>query len=1167
MINTSQELVFLKSGDDLKDSVMRSLSRLCKYLDARDRVSTNSGAKGKFIWNQRREYRRAFQFTFAPKLIIRREINKGAIEGFFNLSSKDLRFKNISASPALKISKVLKKTYSTEAFPHIISGARMLLIALWSERAILLPISFRSIGVAANIQFIDSVESEVVQLFRHCTSNKDLIKAEMSNPLKLALETYVPRLIWTTNWHKFKDVNLDDLSFAHVCHAKARRGECIYSRSPFPFTTIAKALLIYATDNVTFNEEDLSNYVRWSLGREITKSSFREFCANFLKIYADREARYRKNGNAAKAIARKIKKENNKDTSEQFKELCKSNDEGMIEAYYAEFRGNAATRPKNWLQHQAPYPGRELAIDLPEAAKLWRMPLEAWLIYRKVRKGYEEEKPVFNSLNILFDYLFLYLPWWIEIHPSADIKLPTSPKDFLRSIFVSRLGQGNNKKELPKTFIEMLEKRTEKAASQYGVLCHIEGYFDFISTAYGDNPDIWNSSQRNPIQRIFDFPRSKKSKKTNKIPFTSEVYPFLIRYAYAVESFGMFLQDAAAKSDIFSNCSLREAAIYNTADFGLTPIVAVHGKCYPLSWAPNVYPVFKRNMIISEPSGSNSMRQVYMLHLGIVRMLITAIETGLRLQHIQWLDVDSFDEGNKDKLEHPLTYFYDLTVNTDKVKKNSWNKLIQYRVRNMLLRERNFRNCIAGNEVNEAVWYEGRENSVFGQIRPLFLGYDAGKPWADKTYSKIWVRLLEGFEGFYNSVSSSKQYVSFIKIKRMVNTDGTAKIVESQGHAVYSPLSVTAINTPHACRATFATLRDGYLDVSEIAQQLGHQNPLVTSLYIKPNKEALLAKLIKTDLDLAKDEYWMSMVNAEDSVACISHDANIAIAKSFQQDRLGTELRYGFTSVSLITQEDISDKSEGLAVLRSTPMSQITFSNTHICPVGSTCPPEVLEEIYESKRCGLCKLAVNHIDNLPAITAKQHILLVRIRDNKRHQKLLEKRNSPMATIDEVWSQIGLDTKAYLGWKLREEVLVQKLNAIQAGHNGKDMIHVEAPEIVKLQLQHVVRECPESEFYLRAIAESNAWPTMQTPEIRAIADKFRRKILANAGMVDELVADIEPGTEVEVFCNFVKHMIKAKGFNLDALIKSGLLEDKPLPQNGKSKGLFLLPKKPEKLLKK
>jgi hypothetical protein len=144
---------------------------------------------------------------------------------------------------------------------------------------------------------------------------------------------------------------------------------------------------------------------------------------------------------------------------------------------------------------------------------------------------------------------------------------------------------------------------------------------------------------------------------------------------------------------------------------------------------------------------------------------------------------------------------------------------------------------------------------------------------------------------------------------------------------------------------------------------------------------------------------------------------------------------------------------------------------------------------------------------------------------------LKSREGSEELVDHLHRQMSIDAKELMGWELSEQILLDEVSRLDANRTGQ--YHTHAPELVRSHLQRVIRNSSEGEFVLQRISDSNAYPSLETPEIRARAAKYVRIILAKAGRLEEAATlDIEAFDELRCFASLVKPMVEAKGFQLD-----------------------------------
>ncbi|WP_218512003.1 hypothetical protein [Variovorax sp. dw_308] len=321
---------------------------------------------------------------------------------------------------------------------------------------------------------------------------------------------------------------------------------------------------------------------------------------------------------------------------------------------------------------------------------------------------------------------------------------------------------------------------------------------------------------------------------TKGIP--KQIYGYLLFYCYAVEEFGMRLE-ALAKSDALPHDrrALGTAQRFETGAFGEVPQMTYRGHSYPLTAVPNVFSWAERELKLPEPAGGSV---VYLPHCTVLRLLITSLETGLRLQSVQWLDRESWRSLGTQTPEE--SYAFPLLVNTDKSETTNWPTYIVHRVKNVLQRQEAFQAQFADADSFGPVEYEGLDLSPFDSIRPLFRSPNSAYPVSDELCNKHWKRLMVAFEEFYRE-ATKERHVRMFKLQPLLHDDGTP-IIKGTGGAVertYCPIKILAIHTPRACRATFATYRNGSLELSDFAELLGHSNVVVTAHYAKSGEDGV----------------------------------------------------------------------------------------------------------------------------------------------------------------------------------------------------------------------------------------------------------------------------------------------------------------------------------------
>ncbi len=1011
------------------------------------------------------------------------------------------------------------------------TGLRIMLMRLWEKHIICLPLGF-CLQQSIKDELLKTMLTEVSEFFWSYDPKK-IIKPQ--NHLILGswddsdFRKRAYRLFLSTDWHSFEHVNISDLAKLHVLVLK---GANWLSGTRFPFVPMLHEMMARHESRLNFTVEDLKIYKKYFAGGSFNEFDFDDYRKNYAKISKDRKKIY--------GERRTIKYKNEfincsgyeltagDDTSRTPKQLllCKIAEKKTHEAAIEYFK-TLSFLDSN-LYSLKPYPGRE-HIDIADSSSLWMKIFADFMKYREI-SGREDTESIVSELKILKDYLFCYLPWWKELYPAAPVQIPTSPANFERFTFFR--GNEANLPNAPLPFLEVLRLRRKTVNSSGRTISTLNALYDYI-TAFADKYEELKELQiKNPVVMKIDFPKGRSGKsKTNKPPFSKKIVPYLIRFLYALEEFGMHLQKMALEERL--NFGLHsQPEEFMLKDFEYELKFDFDGNTYEVKEVPNVFSLNSRTLRISD----GSLKTLYIPHLSTLRLLIVMFETGLRGQSVQWLDRRLWDAPNKGK--SPETRVYELYVNTDKKKEHPWTAPLIYRARETLLREQQFQESIVEENIAKEIPYEERRHSRFADVVPLFRnGGAAGKLITDGAYTRDWTKILGSFQKFYNATVTNEGFVQFVELSPhyhggLVSPENVKinyKVAPNGQKVFYSPLHYRAIHTPHAMRSTYISVRSGVLDIEDIAAAVGHTSTITTYHYTVKSFDEIAEKFEETDQAI-----WNFSHSSAHRIRADKKDS--ALRKSWNKNPQETEKRFGFLSVSLLNERS-ENFEDGVEVLRSTPANRVIFRETHICPVGETCPANVIDLIHEPRRCGLCPLAVKSLDHAPAISAKMRQLLEQMKCAADLIEKLKGRKEPESTISDINERRKLDALEYLGWQRALEAINEILDLKQP-----DLVQylVDQPEIVKLHLKCVAKQSARTDFILERILDSKAYPVLETQALRHKANILRQQLLANSGKIAEALQAIPEGEEIEWFLSSLSAAMKT--FNLTAaqLTEKGLL---------------------------
>ncbi len=913
---------------------------------------------------------------------------------------------------------------------------------------------------------------------------------------------------------------------------------------------------IQNTHPTFLTRDDRHLYLLWRFSDKWKEISYPEFCGDpsqrkNMWVHGIKRERIElpKHVEQRKALEKRnssIRNARQKDGGEYVENLLNiafENGPNSPSEYFAALRhqggANQVFRPQFWLESPVNYPGRE-KIDITKMGELWFIAAQEFL---KNWHGEKLKEPR-RQLHIFLDYILLYLPWWFEKNPNASISFPNSPAKFSRFVFVTRtrFNQTTDVEELilPKTVYELLPLRLTSTGGENTFRRIISKFFDFVIAHFEDEDLYTVPEMKNPIRQELDNESQKASTKTNKVVFTREIYPYLIHFLQSVETFGEYLQQIALHNGAFQTYKNPPPEGYDTSSWGYVPVFWYANKLYKVSHVPSVFQLALLTLYVNppEPAGiyvngwranqsapEGATTTLTFPVLSTLRIILTGVEMGLRNASVRWLDRRTFDRLTRAvtslNLLHEIEYrhtWYMLHINTDK-SHDAWDSLASVRAYRSLLAEKYVQLSLKSDRLNSVVYYEGRSKSRFGEILPLFRSTDSEQPVRYDFCRYMWTAILHSFEAFIGKIPEFKDDYE-AGIIQFVKRRDASLYKNGQVHNEYD-----AINTLHASRATFLTLRDGSFELEELGNLVGHSNKVATQHYQVPFQHETIEKLkrydrrlyIGTEVDEALTEHSFVDTQAKNS----------RVRRAFENSREQaiSDFRFIAGTSPIWSLDDSENNLDALKQLRKSSIGVIRWHPTHACPVGNECPKEVIEKIGEKFRCGCCPLAAKCVDHLPAILAKQLELSERIRLTTSRITFIQSEKQPDEEVARLQAQRKLDAQELTGWKIAADILSRELEQWKNDENIR--FHADKPEMVTRALNLVSRNSNETQFLLERLVTANAYPSMQSDELRSKASKFTKIILANQGRLKEAaLLEIEPYREVATCVGFLTTYMRA-----------------------------------------
>ncbi|HEY8381907.1 MAG TPA: hypothetical protein VIL09_07150 [Microvirga sp.] len=1115
MINISPYLLAFCTEEEMRDAFVRLVQEAAEYdLARRERgeTGTNAATLARVLDRRlatieemrHRDFRTAFTF-FEGYTQERQD------ETVLAKARAALRMEDAPKSHHNIVNRWLKYVY----------------LKMWAEGLVIFPIHFK-----LGSSFRNGEIKEILPPVATC---------HVDNPQR-DMAAFGLSLTLSSRWRTFDAIDLDEYgAFSLQVGEDLAKREVLGIRARNPYSPFTSALWTWHKagegNGFRYSEADIKGYLYWidCARRGVTPLKPSEFIPDAVarRVGVRQGVKNRHVRRRAAAQVDLIEH----DRQQDFKEAILSGEKSLHEVRF-EAAADNVNGPDDILTYMRmlrakgvprnrdnPYPARMHVY--PEAIwTTWNDLFERYFALRR-RQGFEGTR-AWDTFRLVYrDYLCCYLPWWNELHPGIEVAIPANPTEFKRfGYWVEGLPDGAAPLPLLDFYDETRHGRSRDVFN--GFIADTHGFFEFCR---GDALRLGLASFENPAVPMQDRKVARGARKTNKVPIPTAVLPFLLRYAYACEAFFLGLGKRSLAGGISTaERSLIRLKVWSSeelapSDFGVEAAFDFDGRHYIVQDVP-MLATWDERFVRNEGAGS---RTAFLPQLSALRMVIAALETGIRFQGIQWLcrkTYASLAPANLDGAE-----LVPLVVNTDKVQDRPWKTLVVRRAFDLLRREEAYQDLMADGFIDRVVHYEKRDHTRFAPVLPLFRGPQSEYPISDQSYASVWEKLMLSFAPWYERTVAGAEPLRMWHIEP--DTDPVSRQprvvmhVDGDEQRPCCPIKVRLKHTPHSARSTFITARSGILPIEVTGWLVGQTNTATTYHYTVESEREVGEKVLA-----AANTLWAP--DPGNPVHIRADRVNSALRLSFEKDRRGTEAAFGLQSVSLLNEE--APDVDGIALLRSTPMAQVAFRETHICPVGEMCPSNVMDVIVEPRRCGLCPLAVKGVDHLPSISAKMRQLLEQVREGASLIERMRGRGEPVATIEEVQQRRRLDVMEYEGWRTSLLSLTARLDEL--GREPAEMFHVGMPDAVRLHLRMVTRDAGMAEFILQRIADSDGHAAFETPTLRAQAAQLRQRLLASSRALDAEV-DLVDADPVRSFLSSLKVTLEAHGIapTFDAALKA------------------------------
>lgn len=734
---------------------------------------------------------------------------------------------------------------------------------------------------------------------------------------------------------------------------------------------------------------------------------------------------------------------------------------------------------------------KEQIPEIAETISFWELAEKSYL--NKIKR--ESFKSIKQSLNHLNIYLFYILHNWYKVN-NSKYGYPKFPSELKGNVFISRVIE--TQELMPPTFIEFLEQRkNERKTSneyQYGVIKNISQFFNFIEI-YSDDLEGCKGFV-NSISD-FDLPRVKKSMGTNKGLIPRHLFGFLINYIEMIKTYNHVVLEKVLEGKV-SEYDVREAFLFGKEEFIDTVRLSEKVGFIPLMYWNGQRVVFKelQNLLDFTIVKIKNGDPIRLPRPHLLNHIYVALQTGIRGNHIQWLDAEKFNQLVRDR----DTSFVPLYVNTDKAKNNAWSPMVHKKVLETLENQLAWRNLVDNPKFNEKIFYNNNEKTKWGSFYPLFSHGSDGLPYNDSAYKNYWLSILVNFQNIIQKFGIKRTElarllpsgISFNEINQDVKLKEYGLKCKDK-----CELRWTSDITPHSARVSVVSHYITALPSDVIGQYITGQTEAVVHHYVKldPNYLTEIEKGQKEGLaKMAIQKEFDQLMGKESNHPIFADKEDSNIAKSIAINKMETIAQYGCISLNLK-----EEGKSGVDVLIEESNVKLAFNKTEICPYNNNCPSDLIKELKGLRRCGICPYAVRSIDHLPAIAVKKRQMMELLEEieNKLSEASSDSEKYTIEELDGIEEERQRITEELLGWIVSEEMLEANRKRLSEESSSTQYV-VKKPEILIENLQQVSSKENDVEYLLTRLSDCESFPGLDTPMVRAKFDLLRRQLLARLG---------------------------------------------------------------------
>ncbi|MFT2159700.1 hypothetical protein [Pseudomonas putida] len=736
-------------------------------------------------------------------------------------------------------------------------------------------------------------------------------------------------------------------------------------------------------------------------------------------------------------------------------------------------------------------------------------------------RGMKSYDAYVKSFAILNTYLFSELP-------AVTGVAPPSPNEFNRKHIE---GDGF------KGFITFLNQGRSKATVK-NTLYKIDSLFDYMTVNSNVYDDL--TGFINPISEI-DYPIVKKKNSSNKPAFGSEHFPYLLQFSYAIESFTTRLSDMVFeenanlydqkyRTDVETKTWNGAHKVIQTEKHGYIPIVFYRNPMFDPS-----QPKSKSNSPISYEALHLLPRVLFPLaehgeflhypQANYIRHNIVALETGVRSIHIRWLESRKYDMHIV--RSRPLPPLCKLHINTDKVN-GAWDATVSKNVIELLDRQKHLIETVGDPVMQEELWYDNHEDSIFGKIVTLFpRGGTPGVLSGDR-YSKYFKRLIYSFDLFCRfqlGIDSTNPMPEEL--------DELETIDDPYDYLVAIDLEVAASkmieHTPHSCRVSVVSEYIRILPPHIIGAFItGHATEAHVMYYAKVDPAYL--KSVAKYQQFSVEQGWIADQSSFSAIK--AEDINSRLQQAFRRDKDKSLIDFGAISFE---RESSDELISGIKAAKQRSIDSLAFMTTHICPFGNQCPADVIRDLGAAPGlrmpCGGCYYSIKTVDHLPRIHGHIRVLTDECNELEAHIAEAKKNGASTESLVPKANHRKFLASEIISWSVTAHCLEQMYNEIKT----RKSYLIEKPEIVSEQLERIELKDHTLSNLIAQTAEAKSHAEYFTPQLKQQVMVARKKLLAFTGDFNRMLQDAPTGfTLIDEFRGLIRSTCEVLGISLHEL---------------------------------